>query len=217
MDADFQLQDLKHFTTCDIGDALVKLNYPFGGFLDGLTMYSPSERETRIYGRAVTVKMVEMNSSGPKPSVHFADCNKAGHIMYIQQPKGMNSACWGGLMSTRANKVGGCGVIVDGRIRDIQEHKDLNFPVFARSTSILGSGSFTRASEINVSLQYKEELWVHPGDILVGDQDGVVVVPQSLVAQVVALCQERADVDKKIIAALQSGREMGEAIQLLRK
>lgn len=92
-------------------------------------MYSPSERETRIYGRAVTVKMVEMNSSGPKPSVHFADCNKAGHIMYIQQPKGMNSACWGGLMSTRANKVGGCGVIVDGRIRDIQEHKDLNFPV----------------------------------------------------------------------------------------
>jgi regulator of RNase E activity RraA len=103
-----------------IGDALVKL--------DGLNMHSPGGG-TSIYGPAITVKMVETNSPGPTPPIHFADANKEGHIMYIQQPKGLYSACWGGLMSTRAQKLGALGVMVDGRIRDTQEHIDMKFPV----------------------------------------------------------------------------------------
>jgi regulator of RNase E activity RraA len=49
--------------------------------------------------------------------------------MYIQQPKGLPSACWGGLMSTRAQKLGSLGTIIDGRMRDAQEHRDMGFPV----------------------------------------------------------------------------------------
>lgn len=81
-------------------------------------------------GPAVTVKMVEMSdTSAPKPSQHFVDFNEAGKIMYIQQPKGLYSACWGGLMSTRAHYLGAQGVIVDGRVRDVGEHQELKFPV----------------------------------------------------------------------------------------
>ncbi|KAI9932430.1 hypothetical protein ASPWEDRAFT_63497 [Aspergillus wentii DTO 134E9] len=210
------LQHLKRFSTCDIGDALVKLKQPYGGFLDGLKMFSPGPG-TSIYGPAVTVKMVETNSPGPKPDVHFADANKEGHIMYIQQPKGLYSACWGGLMSTRAQKMGGQGVIIDGRMRDVQEHKDLKFPVFARGTSVLGSNTFTRASEINVPLQFKGDLWIHPNDILVGDENGVVVVPPSLIQNTIELCQERWEVDEKTFAALCAGEKMGPTIQRLRK
>lgn len=89
--------------------------------------------------------------------------------------------------------------------------------VFARGTSILGSNTFTRASEINVPLQFEGDLWIHPGDILGGDIDGVVVVPPSLVDQVVALCQERAEIDEKTFAALRAGEEMGPTIKRLRK
>lgn len=115
-----------------IGDALVKLKYPYGGFLDGINMWSPQMRSgpAKIMGPALTVKMVEMsNKTAPKPPRHFADCNEAGKIMYIQQPKGLYSACWGGLMSTRAKHLGAGGVVVDGRVRDIGEHQEMEFPV----------------------------------------------------------------------------------------
>ena len=49
--------------------------------------------------------------------------------MYIQQPKGMYSACWGGLMSTRAQKLGSLGTMIDGRMRDAQEHIEMGYPV----------------------------------------------------------------------------------------
>jgi regulator of RNase E activity RraA len=122
-------------TTIQIGDALVKLKQPYGGFLDGLKMYSPGGGS--IYGPAITVKMVETNSPGPTPPMHFADANKEGHIMYISQPKGMYSACWGGLMSTRAQKLGSLGTMIDGRMRDTQEHIEMGYPVCLSSLSTL--------------------------------------------------------------------------------
>ncbi|RDW74441.1 RraA family protein [Aspergillus mulundensis] len=218
-------QALKQFSSCDIGDALVKLRYPYGGFLDGLRMRSPASpspsgsnsSNLRIHGPAVTVKMIETNTPGPTPPLHFADANRPGAIMYIQQPKGLYSACWGGLMSTRAKATGALGVVVDGRIRDISEHRDIGFPVFSADTSILGSGGFTRASEIDVPVQFREDLWVHPGDVLVGDEDGVVVVPPRLVEDVVGLCAERAEIDARTFEALGRGELMGPTIQRLRK
>lgn len=89
--------------------------------------------------------------------------------------------------------------------------------VFSRGTSILGSNTFTRASEIDIPLQFKGDLWINPGDVLVGDEDGVVVVPPSLAEQVIELCQERLEIDEKTLAALGEGSPMGDAIRRFRK
>lgn len=70
---------------------------------------------------------------------------------------------------------------------------------------------------MNVPVQFKDDLWIHPGDILVGDQDGVVVVPQSLVDQVAQLCQERKEIDDKTMRDLEAGMEMGVTLQKHRK
>lgn len=112
-----------------IGDALVKLKYPYGGFLDGIRMFSP-DSQARIIGPAITVKMVESSDrAAPALDKHFVDHNEDGGVMYIQQPKDLPSACWGGLMSTRAKFLGANGVVIDGRMRDINEHKEMKFPV----------------------------------------------------------------------------------------
>lgn len=66
-------------------------------------------------------------------------------------------------------------------------------------------------------LQFKNDLWIHPGDILVGDADGVVVVPPSLIESINALCQERAEVDEKMFAELRKGAAMGHLIETIRK
>lgn len=81
----------------------------------------------------------------------------------------------------------------------------------------MGSNTFTRASEINVPLQFKDDLWINPGDILVGDADGVVVVPTSLMDQVIELCKERAEMDAHTLEALQRGEGIGDAIKKYRK
>jgi regulator of RNase E activity RraA len=67
--------------------------------------------------------------SSPTSPFHFADANENGKIMYIQQPKGMYSACFGGLMALRSQKLGSAGIVVDGRFRDINEIQELGLPV----------------------------------------------------------------------------------------
>ncbi|OAA60304.1 Ribonuclease E inhibitor RraA/Dimethylmenaquinone methyltransferase [Niveomyces insectorum RCEF 264] len=213
---------LRPFASCDIGDALVKLKYPMGGFLDGISMWSPARQgagsTASIIGPAMTVKMVRVaDPSTAKPPKHFADSVSSGEIMYIQQPKGLHSACFGGLMATRLSRLDAAGVVIDGRFRDIREIQQIGLPMFARATSILGSNTFTRAAEFNVPLQFHDDLWIHPGDILVGDDDGVVVVPPSLVDEVVQLCHERKEIDAKTMQALENGEEMGPTIARLRK
>lgn len=115
-----------------VGDALVKLNVRYGGYLHGLKMFSPLQQagDKRIFGPAYTVQMVDANdTSAPKPSQHFVDGVTKDSVVFISQPKNMYSACWGGLMSTRAKYLGAQGVVIDGNFRDLNEHREMGFPV----------------------------------------------------------------------------------------
>lgn len=127
-------------------------------------------------------------------------------------------------MSTRALKLGAEGVVIDGRFRDINEHREMNIGLFARNMSILGSNSFTRSAEINVPISYEIEeiegldsVVINPGDIIMGDADGVVAIPVDFVEDCIELCKERAEIDEKTFAALRKGEEMGPTIHRLRK
>lgn len=103
-------------------------------------MFSPLQQagETKIFGPAYTVQMVDAaNTSAPKPAKHFADGIEKDCVVFVSQPKGLYSACWGGLMSTRAKYVGAQGVVVDGCFRDINEHRGMGFPVSSRTGRIL--------------------------------------------------------------------------------
>ena len=127
-------------------------------------------------------------------------------------------------MSTRALKLGAKGVVIDGRFRDINEHREMNIGLFARNMSILGSNTFTRSAEVNVPINYEieeiegsESVVINPGDIIMGDADGVVAIPADVVEDCVELCKERAEIDEKTFAALRRGDEMGPTIQKLRK
>ncbi|CAG8098941.1 unnamed protein product [Penicillium salamii] len=219
------IRALGKFASCDVGDALVNLGLRHGGYLSGLKMYSPGSNGTvaKIFGPAYTVRMVpSADKTSPTPPRHFADAIPKGSVVFVSQPKGLISACWGGLMSTRAKKLGAAGVVIDGRFRDISEHQELNMGLFARGISILGSNTFTRSSELNVPVQYEnvevdEKVTVTPGDYILGDQDGVVSIPVAHIEECVRLCQERYEIDQKTLECLEAGEEMGPTIKKLRK
>ncbi|KAI9279507.1 ribonuclease E inhibitor RraA/Dimethylmenaquinone methyltransferase [Umbelopsis sp. AD052] len=204
------LEKLHKYSTCEIADALLKLgNTPWGGYLADIQMWSPDfcSGETKIIGPAYTVKMVDKeDDNAPTPSQHFADAAPKGSVIFISAPPGFKNAVWGGLMSARAKTLKVQGVVVDGRIRDLAEHRGMQIPVFAQGHSILSQGAFLRPSEIGVPATMSTcPVVVHPGDIIVGDLDGVVCIPRDQLEKVVVYCQKHTTIDNHCMEDILQG------------
>ncbi|CAG8614650.1 2393_t:CDS:2 [Paraglomus brasilianum] len=210
---------LSKYTTCDISDALLKLSHPHGGFLPDLTPFSHTS--TRILGPAYTVKLVPSSDvTSPKLGVHFTDTVPEGSVVFVSAPAGGINAVWGGLLNTRAKMKGAKGVVVDGRVRDLDELRNESLMVFARGSSTLSAKPFTRPSEINVPVtlngSYYPPIVIKPGDVIVGDVNGVVCVPVELVDQVVELCEKLVPMDENVKTALLEGMSITEAFKKFR-
>ncbi|WOO81306.1 4-hydroxy-4-methyl-2-oxoglutarate aldolase [Vanrija pseudolonga] len=216
---------LREISTCDIGDTLVKLGVPSGGLVPDLKMYSPllEAGDTRIAGPAFTVEIVPVSHPDKsKPAEHFVDAAPPGSVIFISTPQGTRSACWGGLMSAGAQTKGVVGAVVDGGIRDLSEQRALGFPVFGRHHSILGPSTFTRVRALQATLTIDTypphaeprfpSTTVRPGDIVVADLDGVVVVPVELAEEVIAKVGPAAAADEKVRADLLAGKGVAESM-----
>lgn len=120
-------------------------------------------------------------------------------------------------MSTRAHHLGAAGTIVDGRLRDLQEHRDLNFPVFAKDVGTTAPAEVARVSEVNSGpVRFNSEdqdSYIYPGDILIADLNGVVCVPQQLAEQAVDLIASQVQADEKVAEDIRNGVPVGESMK----
>ena len=116
-------------------------------------------------------------------------------------------------MTAGAQARGVRGVVISGRCRDLAEHSAARFPVFSRGHSTLGQSPFTRPSAVQVPLNILPEpadcgfpaLIVEPGDYVVGDEDGVVIVPKSIVEKVLELAAKGREVDERCMRDIKAG------------
>lgn len=220
--------NLAQFSTCEISDALIKLSLPHGGLLPDIYIISPalSGSATRICGSAYTVQMVVTSDiSAPKLSAHFVDTIPAHSVVVINAPPEAVNAVWGGLMTAGAQARLASGVVISGRCRDIAEHRQLGFPVFARGHSTLGQSPFTRPSAINVPLVITAPspvadsfpaVTVHPGDWIVADEDGVVCVPKDLESHVIELATRGREIDDRCMQDIKAGKGVQASFNLHR-
>lgn len=140
----------------------------------------------RIYGRAVTAR----TSGGAwLSSVRAIQVAKAGDVIVVDGGGLKNVGCFGGQVCTDLKRKGAVGAVVDGAVRDIDEIRRLNFPVFARAI-VPCVGSDGPAGDVNNSIQCGGQK-VSPGDIIVGDNDGVMVVPKEKAEQVLIAARKR--------------------------
>lgn len=152
----------------------------------------PRINEKRICGPAATVLEAATDEFvPPQHALDLIDEAPRGSVIVISIAGGEpNVAVWGGLMTAGAVANGHAGAVLDGAVRDLTEiRRDYDFPVYARAVSpgtTLGRYR-TVASQVPVQVA---GIMVHPGDIVVGDIDGVVVVPQAKAAEVLAMAQE---------------------------
>ncbi len=121
----------------------------------------------------------------------------------------MTAGLWGSLLSTGARNKGAKGAIIDGISRDIVAIKEMGFPVFVKG--IAPGDSKGRIEIIGYNQPIKcGGVWINPGDIVFGDDDGVVVIPKEIAIEVIELAEEKYIKERKFIKGLQSGASIKE-------
>jgi regulator of RNase E activity RraA len=116
-------------------------------------------------------------------------------------------------MTAGAQSRGAIGVVISGYFRDVKEQKESRFPLFSRGHSTLGQSKFTRPSAIEEPLIIKPQpensafpsVIIEPGDMIVGDIDGVVCVPKQLVNEVINLATEGREIDERCLGDIKLG------------
>ncbi|MEX2175797.1 MAG: hypothetical protein WD872_15645, partial [Pirellulaceae bacterium] len=116
----------------------------------------------------------------------------------------VRSGLWGELLSTAARRTGCVGAIVDGAVRDVAKMAAMGFPVWARGTCLYDSKDRNRVIDIDVPVEIDGVLF-SPGDLVVADTDGVVVIPQAVEAAVVRRAWEKVHAENEVRAAIAGG------------
>ncbi|MFC7366603.1 MULTISPECIES: RraA family protein [Bhargavaea] len=144
-----------------------------GGLNNMDSMIKPLREEYRIAGRAVTVKL----PGGDNPAMLKAMRTASpGDVLVVDAKGDLAKAVAGDFVVGMMQTLGLAGLVVDGAIRDVRDIKALGFPVFVRGTTVAAS-SKTGAGEVNVQISCGGAA-VRPGDLIIGDADGVTVVPR---------------------------------------
>ncbi|KAL8377886.1 hypothetical protein RB595_008529 [Gaeumannomyces hyphopodioides] len=212
---------LQQYTTCDVSDALCKLKVRNGGFLSGLTLWSPQRQDgpTKIVGPAYTVKYVPNEDPAPKHPTHYIDPVPPGAVIFVSCPPRTPNAVYGGLMSTRARASGAVGSVIDGRFRDLQEQRDLGYPIFARDVGTAPPAELLKVVAVNVPVRLatdEQDATVNPGDYLIGDLNGVVALPRELAERALPLMAAQVEADTKMAEAIGRGMSFSEASKKFR-
>jgi len=172
------------------------------GAIGGLLPVKPSHK---ICGPALTVNLSIDDLVDSMPVLARA---QPGDVVVLACHGATETAMWGGLMSTLSLKAGVEAGIVDGAIRDVDEIRDLDFPVWYRGTvprpSPTAVHNRTEPVQVNVPVVVRGQV-IAPGDILVADENGIAVVPVALGEEILARTRLQVDKERVIREKIASG------------
>ena len=165
-------------------------------------------------GPAVTVEVVA-GEAGTYASTEFRvgamiDAALAADVIVISA-QGARASIWGGMASLAAKLKGVAGLVVDGGVRDIDEMVEHQFPVFARHPVATTGRTRLKVQAINVPIEI-DGVSVSPGDVIVADSTGIVVVPCADAATVAELAERYAADDRNAEAEIRNGLSFSEAM-----
>ena len=200
---------LAELDACAASDALDRLGLP--GAVTGILRQTTTRR---ICGRVITVKMGR-DDGQPPSSRHLGttaiESAQPGDIIVMEQRTGIDAACWGGNLSLGAKLKHVAGVIVEGPARDIDEAREYDFPVFARSvTSRTARGRIIEVAT-NVTITVGD-VTVSAGDFVVADGSGVVFVAQGNVERVLEAAEAVIARERAMVAALRQGTPISQVM-----
>lgn len=196
---------LSRLDSCALSDALDKLG--LSGCVTGL---APLSSRRRIAGAVHTVKLVAKGSApiAAGPPRHLGataiEACSPGEIIVVEQKSGIDAGSWGGILSVGARMRGVAGVIADGPVRDVDEARQLDFPVFARGATARTARNriVELATDIPVTIG---EVTVRPGDFVLADSTAAVFFTATDAAQVLETAEMIARRESLMAKALMRG------------
>ncbi len=172
--------------------------------------------DARIVGRAATALMRPvLKNDTRKYTNHILDIldeAPPGSVLVYVMQDGLEIAAMGNLMGTTAKVRGLAGAVIDGAVRDISELRRLEFPVWSRRVS--PATSVGRMISVDKQIPVKcGEIMVNPGDYIVADADGVVVVPAAAAEKVIEFLKLYDDKESKMIPIIEREKSMRKALE----
>jgi 4-hydroxy-4-methyl-2-oxoglutarate aldolase len=173
--------------------------------------------DSRVVGRAVTAVLRPVlkndNRKYANTALEILDQAPAGSVLVYVMQDGIDIAAMGNLMGTTAKVRGLAGAVIDGAVRDVAELRRIGFPVWSRRITPATSVGRMVGVEKQVPVRCGDIL-VNPGDYIVGDTDGVVVVPVAAAERVVELLKQYDDKESKMIPIIEKEKSMLKALEI---
>ncbi|ALK04721.1 MAG: bifunctional hexulose-6-phosphate synthase/ribonuclease regulator [Methanosarcina sp. 795] len=162
----------------------------------------------KMVGTAVTVQTFPGDWAKPVEAIDIA---KEGDVIVIYN-ESKDVACWGGLATLSALNKGIAGVVIEGAVRDIDEVKNLGLPIYTSNT-VPNAGDPKGFGEINAEITCGGQT-VKPGDYIVGDESGVVVIPAERAYELARRAKEVYKNEKRLFDEIKRGGTLSEIMEL---
>lgn len=188
------IKQLSQFSAATIHEALGK----YGNLPSAI---KPISSTMKICGPAYTVKTMPRDNILLHRAYAYA---KPGDVIIANCSGFYEAGYWGDLMSLGAKTKGINGLVIDGCVRDADDIEAMGFPVFSRGLCILGTSNHGDGF-LNEPIVIGDVL-INPGDIIIGDRDGVVVVPQNRIAEAIEKSAAREAKEENVRKQLREGK-----------
>lgn len=203
------LARLRRLDCCALSDALDKM-----GLAGQVTSLPQRSGHGRIAGRAVTVRL-GTGAPPPGPPRHLGTTaiEAAGpdNIIVVEQRTGIEAGCWGGLLTLGAKVRGVAGVIADGPVRDIDEARGYDFPIFTNRTTSLTARGRVVEKETNGPVAIGG-VTVAPGDYVAADDSACIFIAAADIGRVLDAAEEIAAREAAMAKAILSGTPISEVM-----
>jgi 4-hydroxy-4-methyl-2-oxoglutarate aldolase len=208
---DEALSRLAKLDTCAVSDALDRL-----GLKGAVLGIGPLWPCPRITGRCITVKIKPAGLEQSKQHLCTAAIAAASpaDVIVVDNGGRLDVAAWGGLLSLAAKIKQIRGVIVDGACRDLDESRELAFPVYGRAAVQVTARGRIMQQSFNQEIAFAG-VQVHPGDLVIADASGAVFIPRAREAEVIAQAEALAGREAAMAEAIRGGRSILEVMETM--
>ena len=201
---DSYVEECRRHSTSTLSDAMDRLSIPGQAF--GI---APLDRGSRMAGRAFTARTIPVAVVSGTVGDYIDDVPD-GSVVVLDNGGRLDGTVWGDILTIMAHRRGLAGTVIHGVCRDASRSLELGYPIFSRGVCMrTGRGRVqSDGYQVPVSLG---DVRVEPGDMLVGDADGVVVIPQSRLDDVLAAARDIAEAEDRIRQEIEAGSRLDEA------
>ncbi|HLL18843.1 MAG TPA: RraA family protein [Rubrivivax sp.] len=167
----------------------------------------------KLVGSAVTVKLDTGDLQDPLAAIDIAG---PGDVIVVDAGGDTEVSVCGGLMGGLAKNRGIRGMVIDGAGRDVDELRELEWPIFTRAITARGTHTMFSGRKNDVSVNIPivcGGVLVHPGDLIVADEIGIAVIPVANAERVIALAAEQAEREQRTREQVAKGRTIAQILE----